>query len=150
MKLVGLSAGLAAAASALSSGVAALTLRTDSHEKVQKKHHHHHRHHKKHHKHGKHGWTFKSAGTVGFSSDSTAMQKMMKDATVTDASASTPYGWTVNAADFANSMTLTAVIEVNGIEPPAGTLAAFVGSECRGVQAAPLSPPFGPFAGKQM
>jgi len=59
-----------------------------------------------------------------------------------------PAAWTVDASRFATTMTVTAVVSVGGVEQKAGTLAAFVGSEVRGVQDTAMVPPFGPFAGK--
>jgi len=143
---------LAVATALAAVGASALTLKKEE-AGVERKHHHHkHHHHGKKHHHKKMGWTFKSsvgAGETGMSQK--AMAKMMAHAKVEHA-ANTPMGWSVNAADYSNTMTLTATVEVNGVEPPAGTLAAFVSNsqECRGVMAAPMVPPFGPFAGSSM
>jgi len=59
-----------------------------------------------------------------------------------------PAAWSVDAARFATTMTVTAVVSVGGVEQGVGALAAFVGSEVRGVQDTAMIPPFGPFAGK--
>jgi len=59
-----------------------------------------------------------------------------------------PAAWTISAARFATTMTITAVVSVGDVEQKAGALAAFVGSEVRGVQDTAMVPPFGPFAGR--
>jgi len=45
-------------------------------------------------------------------------------------------------------MTVSAVLTIYGTEPAAGSLAAFVGNEVRGVYSTPIATPFGPFAGR--
>lgn len=56
-------------------------------------------------------------------------------------------GWAVAPADFSNSMTLSALVDAEAARAP-GTLAAFAGTEVRGVQDVPSVPPFGPMKGK--
>jgi len=51
------------------------------------------------------------------------------------------------APKFLDSMTLTAVVEINGVEQKKGALAAFIGDEIRGIDTKPLCPPFGPHKG---
>ena len=58
--------------------------------------------------------------------------------------------WEVNPADFSNTMTMTALITIDGIDMNEGSLAAFVGNEIRGLQNDLSLPTFGPFAGRPM
>ena len=58
--------------------------------------------------------------------------------------------WSVVASDFSDTMTLTAMVTVDGVDQASGTLGAFVGSQVRGVQSTPSSPPFGAYAGKSV
>jgi len=58
-----------------------------------------------------------------------------------------PTPWTVDVNAFSDSMTMTAVVKINGEFVSQGHLFAFVGDECRGVQEQIAGPPFGPFAG---
>jgi len=55
--------------------------------------------------------------------------------------------WVVEPAKFAESMTLSALVSLSGVHQTAGTLACFVGTEVRGLQATPMTAPFGPYAG---
>ena len=48
---------------------------------------------------------------------------------------------------YSQSMSVTAVVSLHGVNRTSGVLAALVGAEVRGVQATPLAPPFGPLAG---
>ena len=61
-----------------------------------------------------------------------------------------PSSWAFDEAVFAETMTLTAIVTVGGARQSSGVLAAFVGTDVRGVQARPLLPPFGPHAGQPM
>lgn len=56
--------------------------------------------------------------------------------------------WTVEPSKFSDTMTVTALVSIDGGAQSAGILAAFVGDGVRGVQATPVAPPFGPFSGK--
>ena len=58
-------------------------------------------------------------------------------------------GWTVNAASFENSMSLTSIVSLpRSGYATTGTLAAFVGSDAvRGVAQSPIPLQFGPYAG---
>ena len=58
--------------------------------------------------------------------------------------------WSVTASDFSDTMTLTAIVAINGADQPSGTLGAFVGTQARGVQSTPSSASFGPYAGKSL
>jgi hypothetical protein len=65
--------------------------------------------------------------------------------------AGNPTPWTVNPAAFANTMTLTATVALDGVEQTDGYLFAFVGGECRGIASKGTVPPFpafGAMAGK--
>ena len=53
-------------------------------------------------------------------------------------------------AAFSESMVLTAMVSIDGIEQSAGTLKVYVGDEVRGMTDSPSIPPFGPFARKSM
>jgi hypothetical protein len=53
-----------------------------------------------------------------------------------------------NLADYANSMTLTALVSLSGVEQTSGTLTGFVGTTVRGLQGTPSNPPFGPYTDK--
>ena len=59
---------------------------------------------------------------------------------------SSPYVF--NPDDFANSMSLTAMVTLSGVDMSSGTLTAYVGLQERGVQRIPKLPPFGPYVGK--
>ena len=52
--------------------------------------------------------------------------------------------------DFTKYMSITALVVLSGVEQVSGALTAYVGTEVRGVQDEPLTPPFGPYAGKQV
>ena len=58
--------------------------------------------------------------------------------------------WSVVASDFSDTMTLTAMVTVDGVDKSSGTLGAFVGSQARGVQSSPSLAPFGAYAGKSV
>ena len=58
--------------------------------------------------------------------------------------------WSVTASDFSDTMTLTALVSVGGVEQTSGTLGVFVGTQVRGVQSTLSSPPFGAYAGKSL
>ena len=47
-------------------------------------------------------------------------------------------------------MTLSMVVTIGGVDQATGTLGAFVGTQARGVQSTPSTPPFGPYAGKSV
>ena len=47
-------------------------------------------------------------------------------------------------------MTVTALVTVGGVEQSSGTLFAVVGTEVRGVQDTPSTPPFGPYFGRPL
>ena len=47
-------------------------------------------------------------------------------------------------------MSVQALVTLSGVEQAAGTLTALVGTEVRGVQTAPLTVPFGPYAGRSL
>ena len=59
-------------------------------------------------------------------------------------------GWSVTPSDFSDTMTLSMVVTIGGVDQATGTLGAFVGTQARGVQSTPSSPPFGPYAGKSI
>jgi len=59
-------------------------------------------------------------------------------------------GWSLDAPRFVDSMTITALVNIDGLDQAAGTLAAFVGDEVRGLQPQPSMAPFGPHAGKPL
>ena len=48
---------------------------------------------------------------------------------------------------YSQSISVTALVSLHGVNRTSGVLAALVGTEVRGVQATPLAPPFGPLAG---
>ena len=48
---------------------------------------------------------------------------------------------------FSNSMTVTALVSLGGAVQASGALAAYVGTEMRGLQGTASAPPFGPYAG---
>jgi hypothetical protein len=50
-----------------------------------------------------------------------------------------------NAAAFTNSMSITALVQLDGVQMSSGTLMALVGTETRGVEGTPSVPPFGPY-----
>ena len=50
-------------------------------------------------------------------------------------------------AEFAKTMSITALVSLHGVNRTSGVLAALVADEVRGVQGVPVSPPFGPLAG---
>jgi len=66
--------------------------------------------------------------------------------------------WSVTASDFSDSMTVTAMVFICDYTKPGscdnpapegkGELAAFLKDDTRGTQDTPMTPPFGPFAGK--
>ena len=51
---------------------------------------------------------------------------------------------------FSNSMVVTALVMLTGVDQSSGVLTAFVGTEVRGLQDSPSTPPFGPYAGRTM
>ena len=51
---------------------------------------------------------------------------------------------------FAESMALTTMIHVIGVQQGNGVLSPFAGDQVRGVQATPSNPPFGPYVGTPM
>ena len=53
-------------------------------------------------------------------------------------------------AKFANTMTLTAQVKINGVAQASGTLKAYVGTELRGWEDVPQNPPFGTYVGQPM
>lgn len=59
----------------------------------------------------------------------------------------TPSGWAMDPSDFEQSMLLTTMVTVDSVAQSVGTLAAFVGSEVRGVVGPSDTIPFGPHAG---
>jgi hypothetical protein len=61
-----------------------------------------------------------------------------------------PSDWVVHSARFAHTMTVSALITLNGAPQARGSLAALVGSELRGLQSTASIPPFGPYAGKSL
>ena len=61
-----------------------------------------------------------------------------------------PPPFVFDPAQFSNSMTVTALVALSGVEQSSGTLSAFVGTEVRGVQDTPSTPPFGAYAGRSM
>jgi hypothetical protein len=73
-----------------------------------------------------------------------------RHAQAADSIQSVSEAWTVNPSDFSDTMTMSALVKINGVVQSSGTLASFVGPEVRGVQATTSTPPFGPFAGKAM
>ena len=52
-----------------------------------------------------------------------------------------------NVRDFEKTMTLTALVTIDGVKQDAGTLLAFAGTEIRGLQERPSTPPFGRYVG---
>jgi len=58
--------------------------------------------------------------------------------------------WDVNRHKYPDSMTMTVVVEINGVDQTKGALAAFIGDEIHGIEMNPLSPPFGPHEGKKI
>lgn len=59
-----------------------------------------------------------------------------------------PFKWAVLAAKFEQAMVMTAIVKLDGVVQSEGTLAAFVGSQVRGVSGpSPKAVPFGPHAG---
>jgi len=61
-----------------------------------------------------------------------------------------PADWTVDAGRYAQTMTMVALVTIDGVRKESGTLAAIVGKELRGVQATAKIPPFGAYAGKAL
>ena len=55
-----------------------------------------------------------------------------------------------NPADYEKSLTLVALITINGVDQASGTLTAFASTEVRGVLATPTRPPFGPYTNKML
>jgi len=53
-------------------------------------------------------------------------------------------------ASFGKSMSVTALVNLHGVNQTSGVLAALIATEVRGVQAVPVSPPFGPLAGAHL
>lgn len=62
----------------------------------------------------------------------------------------TPKEWVLNAGRYVQTMSVTALVSANGVVQSSGTLAAFVGSEIRGLQHTASVPPFGAHAGKAL
>ena len=58
--------------------------------------------------------------------------------------------WEVDPFAFPNTMNMTALVMIDGIDMGEGALAAFVGDEIRGLQDSLLFPPFGPFKDRPM
>jgi len=59
-----------------------------------------------------------------------------------------PHEWILEPRRFSESMGVVALVSVGELNQTAGALAAFVGAEVRGVQAAPSVAPFGRYAGR--
>jgi hypothetical protein len=55
---------------------------------------------------------------------------------------------TVDVSAYSDTMTMSALVRINNVDQPSGTLAAFVGTVPRGIQNTPTTSPFGPYAGK--
>ena len=51
-------------------------------------------------------------------------------------------------ASFDNTMPLTAMVRLGGVDQATGTLVAVVGTEVRGMQDTPSLAPFGPYVGR--
>ena len=58
--------------------------------------------------------------------------------------------WEIYPPGFESTMTMTALITINGTNMGGGALAAFVGNEIRGLQNQPSFPTFGPLADEPM
>jgi len=56
--------------------------------------------------------------------------------------------WSVNPADYANNMTMSALVRVDGANATSGSLAAFVGSQIRGLNSSPTVVPMGAYQGQ--
>jgi murein DD-endopeptidase MepM/ murein hydrolase activator NlpD len=57
-------------------------------------------------------------------------------------------GWSINPATYQNSMTMTALVSIDGSSKGSGSLAAFAGSQIRGLQSNLSFPTFGPHQGQ--
>ena len=58
--------------------------------------------------------------------------------------------WPVVVSDFESTMSLAALVRLDGVAQTAGTLGAFVGDTTRGVVDSPLEVPFGAYAGDRV
>jgi len=61
-----------------------------------------------------------------------------------------PAAWKFDASAYPESMTMTSAVAVGGTQQAVGALAAFVGSDVRGVASRPTVPPFGPHKDKPL
>jgi len=61
-----------------------------------------------------------------------------------------PKGWVVDEGISAETMTITAIVTIDGTHLSKGSLGAFVASDIRGSQSSPTVPPFGPNANKSL
>lgn len=59
-------------------------------------------------------------------------------------------GWRPGAAQFANTMSVTTVVQTQGKNQSSGTLRALVGGQQRGWRSTVATPTFGPFANQSL
>ena len=57
-------------------------------------------------------------------------------------------GWSINPGTYQNSMSMTALVSIDGSSKGSGSLAAFAGSQIRGLQSNLSFPTFGPHQGQ--
>ena len=58
--------------------------------------------------------------------------------------------WSINAPDFSNNMSMTVHVSIDGSNQSSGSIAAFSGSEIRGLEATSSTAPFGDYAGQSI
>merc|ERR1712185_410092 len=64
--------------------------------------------------------------------------------------AASPPPFLFDPAAYANTMALSALVSLGGVDQSSGVLVAYVGTEVRGVQDTVSTPPFGAYAGKAL